>query len=148
MRATTVSRCRIQYSYAESICDYGFKWRACELLQKNKDTWYRMLWYLRYQIRFSPEIVKFFKGRWHRWRSIYFCVIRTATDMCCICTGTVTSGAGTTTGLTTTGMPTTRLPCSQLSLFLSCFGRRVFFFLFIHFPIPASQILAYFMQQF
>jgi|SRR3989344_5382206 len=128
MRATTVSRCRIQYSYAESICDYGFKWRACELLQKNKDTWYRMLWYLRYQIRFSPEIVKFFKGRWHRWRSIYFCVIRTATVTCCTSTGTMMArGTGTTTGSTMTGTPTIPRFRSQLSLFSLSFFERVLF---------------------
>ena len=36
MLATKVAGGRIQYLYAESVCDYGFKRRAYEALQKTK----------------------------------------------------------------------------------------------------------------
>jgi hypothetical protein len=41
-------------------------------LQKTEDTWYRVLGYYRYRIRFNPEIAESFEGWWYGWHFVHF----------------------------------------------------------------------------
>jgi len=76
------------------------------MVLKNEDTWYSLLGYYRYQIRYN--LSEYSKGGGLDGK-LYKIATRTATCMSVTSTGTVSSGTGTTIGSTTTSTTTTLL---------------------------------------
>ncbi len=117
MRMITVVRYRTQYPQAESVCDHGFRRRACVDTSKKEVTWCKRLGHYDAEYDTTLRSPRGFEEWWHRW-SLARTATLTATSTFVTSTGSTGSGSSTTTGSTTIGMATTRLLVSQLTSFL------------------------------